>query len=422
MTWDGKSSGYGNTKLEKTSIAASKLLKALYGRINNMASPEKLYGRPWSEKEFIVALDYYFKNIDKPRHYYCDHVVALSEILGRTPASIVMRMENFSSIDPDSKDGKKGLININRLCRRVFDEWSEKRGSLSDCAQAFVRDSQQENMPDLFNPNPIAVPKAFDQYELVDQIGEGGTGIVFSCLNTENGKPYALKILKSDHLYDEEAKQRFVREIHAIKSKDHNHVIKIHHDNLSTEKRFPAFVMDLALCSLTYFISEKSPTRPLSDTIDSALIFRSICQAAIELHTNKPHVLHRDINPNNILLMEDGRWVLSDFGLAKFISTAPISTTFQTMTQLGLGTTWYTAPEQYRNFKETSEKTDIYSLGILLWELFSEHYAPPDVRQSGLPENLEYIYSKATNRDQNERYNSVSNLLEEFNQVNDSTD
>ena len=128
--------------------------------------------------------------------------------------------------------------------------------------------------------------------------------------------------------------------------------------------------MDLASHSLTSFVEETAKAsgrneRPAVTGEAAALIVLAACDAVAVLHGNKPRLIHRDINPNNLLLRQ-GTWMLADFGLAKFLSTAPISTLFRTSTGPGPGTQWFTAPEQYRRFLDADERADIYSLGVLI--------------------------------------------------------
>src|SRR4051812_4299308 len=100
-----------------------------------MTRAADLYGRPWSEKEYLIVLDEYFGTAGQPRHIYSDYVVELSNLLGRTPASICMRMGNFASVDPSAPAERRGLTNVGPMCRKVIDDWSHRREALHLCAQ-----------------------------------------------------------------------------------------------------------------------------------------------------------------------------------------------------------------------------------------------------------------------------------------------
>ncbi len=384
-----------------------------------MGNAEQLYGRPWSEREYVIALHYYFENRDCPRHENSNYVRELAKLLGRTPASIVMRMENFGSIDRDTNSEKKGLANIGPMCGKVFFDWKERRESLQACADLLIREASTARTLNLFEPNPVTLPKAFDRYELLDRIGEGGFGSVFSCIDAESGQQYAIKIIRPDNRFDRETLHRFSREIRILSSIDHPNIIRLHERNLDSEDTYPAFVMDLAQCSLTHYLQlamEKgNGKRPCIDLTEATSILRSIASGVHALHSAS--VIHRDINPNNVLLLSDGTWALADFGLAKFLPSAATATSFVTKTHVGWGTAYYAAPEQYRDFKRTDERTDIYALGMLMWELFAGAWPPPDVHNPGIPSYLAIIFGRAVEREPEARYQSVTDFLAEFNQA-----
>src|SRR4051812_29443985 len=100
-----------------------------------MAKPSDLYGRPWSEPEYVIVLHYYIANLGSPRHHLSDYVKDAAAIIGRTPAAVVMRMENYASLDPREKGSRIGLVNISQLGRKVFDEWYSKKEGLRACAE-----------------------------------------------------------------------------------------------------------------------------------------------------------------------------------------------------------------------------------------------------------------------------------------------
>lgn len=383
-----------------------------------MTTPAELYGRPWSEPDYIIVLNQYFLHRHESAHTGCDHVKEVAQAIGRTPAAVAMRMENFASIDPEISQ-RSGLSHINALGRRIFQDWSSDTDAIKKCADTLLRDIRARNVPTLFNPHPIRIPKAFDRYELVDQIGEGGSGVVFSCVAVDTQEVFAIKIIKAEHMHDPEALHRFHREIRALKSIEHPNIIRLHEDNLESERNFPAFVMDHAVHSLTSYAEEISRgcairQRPVVDRATAITIMQSMLRAICRLNANHPRVIHRDLNPNNVLLLKDGTWVVADFGLAKFLRTAPVSTSFQTTTQRGWGTGWYTAPEQYRSFTEADQTADIYSLGMLLWELFTTDSPPPHHAHLGLSGPLIEIWTRATERNPADRYHSVDEFRTAF--------
>src|SRR5688572_7002948 len=103
-----------------------------------MTAAGNIYGRYWSEAEYLVVLYYYVRNFGKPRHHMCDYVVDASRLLGRTPGAVVMRMENYASIDPNENKSRKGLVNITDLGAQIFRKWIQRPDALKECAEVII--------------------------------------------------------------------------------------------------------------------------------------------------------------------------------------------------------------------------------------------------------------------------------------------
>jgi serine/threonine protein kinase len=380
-----------------------------------MDAVKQLYGKHWSKREYVIALHYYFRNRHSPCHVDAAYVQEIASLLGRTPAAIAMRMENFASLDTEGRPSHKGLSNGGPLCRELFLHWKNQTDVLAQCADVYIEELKEPRSLSLFEPERVTMPKAFDKYELLDPIGEGGFATVFSCVHVDSGLPFALKILRTPHRWDEEALHRFVREMRILRSVRHEHVIQVHEDNLEKEKSFPGFVMDLADCSLSQYLEtrkkESNRDKPYLLPQEAVHIIRSVISAIATLHGHSPRkIIHRDINPNNILLLPDKRWVLADFGLAKFGPAPAFASSFASRTNRGWGTTYYAPPDQYANFTQTDERTDIYALGILIWELFTTAMGWPQMSEPQLPEPLRVIFGRCTALSE-KRYVSVSELM-----------
>ena len=386
-----------------------------------MSKPGEIYGRYWSEAEYIIVLHLYLKNRDRPRHHLCDWVIDMAQLLGRTPGAVVMRMENYASLDPEENKSRKGLVNITEFGARIFREWAQKRGALNDCAEVLIREMEASRRPSLLEPEPVRLPKAFGKYELLDPLGEGAFGSVFSCMSTETSQVYAIKIIKTRSAGSEadEILGRCRREIRALKTVSHPNIIRIFEDNLDEQRDFPGFVMDLADVSLAGHLDRcakaagTSRVRPAIPAGEAVRILRGILDAVSAMHEHRPSLIHRDINPNNVLRMPTGTWVLADFSLAKFLQSTSFSTTFAT-THQGWGTAYYTAPEQWKDFSYSDERADVFSLGVLTWELLSEAWPPFDRAHLALPERIAQVVLKATERDREQRQKTVRALRQDL--------
>lgn len=386
-----------------------------------MEYPSQIYGRKWAEKEYLIVLHYYYRYKGEAQHADTVFVQELAALLGRTVHSILYRLQNYNSIDPEENNPKKkGKTNITEVGRRIFNEWSSKRDTLQETAEAFVRDIQDQNQPDLFNPNPQKIPVTFKDYELLDEIGRGGFGVVCSCMDIKTDAVRAIKVIDSKNLHSSDCLGRFSREIRTLKSIEHPNVIRIYKDNLDKQKDYPGFVMDLAECNLFEYISrigkEQSITnRPILKRNEAAEIVCAIFSAVEALHTATPPIIHRDINPTNILKTMEGQWVLADFSLAKFLPPETTHTTFATRTHMaGMGTQHYTPQEQYQSLKLADQRSDIFSLGWLIWDLFSGDGPYPRREPSGLPEELETIFLKATSHEVEDRYQNIVDMKNDF--------
>ena len=376
-----------------------------------------LHGALWSDEDYLIVLNAYLENRN------CIHDQALqerlSDLIGRTPRAVGMRLENYASLDGGTP--RIGLGNVGFRCREIFEKWRNDPDKLKTIASYFEEKATAPGQTDLFKDKSFEMPKAFSKYELYDFLGEGGFGRVYSCLDTENDELRALKVVKQENLADSEILARFGREIRSLRKVSDTNVIRLYEDNLETERSLPGFIMELAVENLESFAKRHarsrsgSGSRPVVPPELAVEIVLGISRGVEVLHSCDPPIVHRDINPSNILLMPDGRWVLSDFSLAKFLETAPNNTTaFVTRSNQGWSTEGYSSPEQRSNFKNTNIRSDIYSLGVLVLELFSGDWYPRRPGESGLPQQLDSLISRANEWEEADRHSSVTAFREEF--------
>ena len=227
-------------------------------------------------------------------------------------------------------------------------------------------------------------------YKLLQQIGEGGMGLVFMAEQTEPVKRrVALKIIKPG-MDSKQVIARFEAERQALAMMDHPNIAKVL-DAGSTDQGYPYFVMELVngLPITEYCDQEKLST-------DKRLgIFADVCRAV--QHAHHKGVIHRDLKPNNILVAEyDGRPVpkVIDFGVAKATGVQLTEKTLFTSFGQVVGTIEYMSPEQSRrNQLDVDTRSDVYSLGVVLYKLLTGEtpFGPDRLKQAALDEMLKII-------------------------------
>jgi serine/threonine protein kinase len=235
------------------------------------------------------------------------------------------------------------------------------------------------------------------RYKLLQQIGEGGCGTVYMAEQTEPvRRRVALKVIKLG-MDTKQVIARFEAERQALALMDHPNIAKVL-DAGATETGRPYFVMELVRgIKITEFCDEKSVP-----TADRLKLFTQVCQAI--QHAHQKGVIHRDIKPSNILVtVNDGVPVpkIIDFGIAKATAGPLTDNTFFTAFEQFIGTPAYMSPEQAEMTSlDIDTRTDIYSLGVLLYELLTGRtpFEPSELLQSGLDEMRRTIREQEPDR------------------------
>jgi serine/threonine protein kinase/class 3 adenylate cyclase len=193
------------------------------------------------------------------------------------------------------------------------------------------------------------------RYEALSQIGTGGTGIVYKVRDLETGEIVALKILKPEIASDPDVQENFKRELCLARKITHKNVCRIHEFSRSNGTAYTSmeFVEGESLLSRLFRVG----SLPLNEALEIA---RQICAGLREAHAQG--IVHRDLKPANIMLDRNGNVKIMDFGIARMIQRdGPMTGTI-------VGTPAYMAPEQ-AELKPVSSCTDIYALGLLLYEM-----------------------------------------------------
>ena len=198
-------------------------------------------------------------------------------------------------------------------------------------------------------------------YEIIEELGTGGMGVVFLAKRVEGSfdQIVALKLIKRG-MDSEAILDRFVNERQILASLEHPNIAHLI-DGGTTDDGLPYFVMEYVEGEAIDQYVERSDIG-LGERLD---LFREVCSAVSFAHQNL--VIHRDLKPSNILITKDGKVKLLDFGIAKLLKT---DGDLQTATQYFVFTPEYASPEQVRG-EQLTTATDIYSLGVILYELLS---------------------------------------------------
>jgi len=199
----------------------------------------------------------------------------------------------------------------------------------------------------------------FGNYEIVDTTGSGGMGVVYRAIDMQFGRPVALKILRDDLRTQEHIVARFQREAEAIATLNHPHIVHVY--SVGIVGKIPYLAMEfIEGTTLGNLLAENGPM----SWQETLAIGAQIAEALGSAHDCG--IIHRDIKPGNILIDPTGKAFVTDFGIAKVLS----ATTKLTVDGSRLGTPQYMSPERCKN-KEITPASDIYSLGVLLYQAIS---------------------------------------------------
>jgi tetratricopeptide (TPR) repeat protein len=284
---------------------------------------------------------------------------------------------------------------------------------------------QDEALDDTTTVNASAgtgTARNFGDYDLLDEIGRGGMGLVFKARQRSLGRLVALKVLLTGRFSDLAARERFQREAESAARLQHPNIVAIH--EIGEIEGHPYFTMDLVAGKNLAELCEGRalPSRRAAEWL------RDVALAVQAAHT--AGVLHRDLKPSNILVGDDGRPRVTDFGLARRTDDRDGLTLSGQM----LGSPNYTSPEQAAGRHDAiTNRSDVYGLGAVLFHLVTGRapfnaagtgetlrlvltHEPPAPRKLNptLPSELETICLKCLQKDPAQRYASAAEVADEL--------
>ncbi len=260
------------------------------------------------------------------------------------------------------------------------------------------------------------------RYEMRELIGVGGMAYVYKAYDSVDDRTVAVKILKDEFINNEEFVRRFRNESKAIAILNHPNIVKVL--DVGFGERLQYIVMEyIDGITLKEYLDQRKDIRWKEAVHFSVQILRAL------QHAHDKGIVHRDIKPQNIMLLSDGTIKVTDFGIARLTRNDMKATVDGNK---AIGSVHYISPEQARG-EITDEKTDLYSVGIMLYEILtgclpfeadnavsvaimqmqSEAKAPHLINPE-IPEGLEQITLKAMQKDMAKRYQSAAEMLSDF--------
>ncbi len=258
------------------------------------------------------------------------------------------------------------------------------------------------------------------RYEIQEIIGVGGMANVYKAYDVIDGRTVAVKILRDEHMQNEDIVRRFRNESKAISVLTHPNIVKVY--DVSFNDKIQYIVMEfIDGITLKEYIDQQHVLRWKEAVHFTVQILRAL------QHAHDKGIVHRDIKPQNIMLLSDGTIKVADFGIARFARSSQ-----QTLTDRAIGSVHYISPEQARG-DVTDEKSDIYSVGVMLYEMTtgklpfnadspvtvalqqiqSQPKKPREINPD-IPEGLESITIRAMQKDPARRYQSAAEMLRDI--------
>ncbi|MBQ4603561.1 MAG: serine/threonine protein kinase, partial [Clostridia bacterium] len=261
------------------------------------------------------------------------------------------------------------------------------------------------------------------RYEIQEVIGVGGMAVVYKAYDNIDDRTVAVKILKEEYLANEEFRRRFKNESKAIAVLSHPNIVKVF--NVSYGDRLQYIVMEYVEGITLKEYIEQQGKLGIKETVHFTMQILRALQ-----HAHDKGIVHRDIKPQNIMLLSNGNIKVTDFGIARFSYSDT-----KTMTDSAIGSVHYISPEQARG-DTTDDRADIYSVGVVLYEMLtgqlpfqsdnsvsvalmqlqSDPKRPRELNSS-IPVGLEQIVMHAMQKNAKDRYLTAAEMLldiEEF--------
>ncbi len=245
------------------------------------------------------------------------------------------------------------------ICSKCKTKNTDNARFCSNCAASLqpAEEAPSIQTKTLETPKPLDKKAIAGKYQILEELGKGGMGIVYKAKDTRLDRIVALKFLPQELTRDEEAKKRFIQEAKTAAALNHPHITVIHEIDEDEGRTFIAMEF---IGGHTLKDKIKSGLLTMDEAVDIASQVASGLQEAHE-----KGIVHRDIKPANIMLTEKGQAKIVDFGVAKLAGQVRLTRTGST-----IGTVAYMSPEQAKG-DDIDQRSDIWSLGVVLYEMLT---------------------------------------------------
>jgi serine/threonine protein kinase len=295
-------------------------------------------------------------------------------------------------------------------------------GICLECMRRFLREKEEETVPvgegggGATSPPdeilPLEIGSTFQGLQVLEFIARGGMGVVYKARQPDLNRIVALKVLSPKLAEDPEFAQRFNGEAKVLALLGHPNIVQVYDFGRASD--------------LYYLVMEYVEGNSLRQILrkgrvgcDEVLRLLSQVCTALE-YAHHQGIVHRDIKPENILVDTEGRVKIADFGLAKIMPRNG-STAAGTQTRVVMGTPQYMAPEQSGDPPGVDHRSDIYALGVILYEMLTGapphgHFPPPSQRAQ-VDKTMDFIVLKALEQEPDRRYQHASELKDDIDRV-----
>ena len=256
------------------------------------------------------------------------------------------------------------------------------------------------------------------RYIIEKLIGVGGMAVVYRAKDTYFDNTVAIKMLKEEAANDEIVVKRFKNEGKAQSNIDHANVVKVFDVSVKGEVKYMVMEYVYGITLKNYLVGKKGPLSFEEIMSYGMQVVSALCEA------HEANIIHRDIKPQNVMILKTGQVKVMDFGIAKLPNTETV-----TVTDKAIGTVYYMSPEQARG-KKVDARADIYSFGAMLYELatgktpfngespcdillkhVTDKPTPPRQINPNIPVGLEQIIMCAMSKKPEDRFKSSRQLL-----------